>query len=162
MTWTHKPLEFAELAGATQLYLYVVGTFFAAIVLVFLLIQTVRHGFSFRPALPSVGRLTLFLIVALVVSSMAQLVWSTCVWGRLYHTPDYVFGYLPFVPITQEELDGEFAGQTGSLNGVTLLYLNLLWSGLTFVVWLLSYWLYRLLRPTGARRHGIPTTQLAS
>ncbi len=162
MNWTHKPLELSELAGAPQLYVYMVGIAFAAIIFVFLVVQTIRHGFAFRPALPSVGRLTLFLIVLLAVSAVAQMIWSSFVWGRLYHTPDYVFGYLPFVPITQHELDTKFAGQAGSLNGVTLMHVNLIWSLLTLGVWALSYWIYRRLRPRFSHQQRLPHSRLTA
>jgi hypothetical protein len=136
-------MRFPAVLETTQIYLYMVGGMFALVVLGVLLVQTVRHGFRIRLALPSVTRVTCFLVVLLLVGAIGQIVWTSYIWGRLYYSADYVFGYLPMLPISQSEIDAEFGGQQGALNGVTLTELNTIWLIITAIVWGVAILIYR-------------------
>lgn len=125
------------------LYFVLVGLFHLAIFLV--------GGLAFAPIairqrdvfLRRVGRLGLFLGLALIVGSVANGVWSCAIWGRLYVSTDYVFDFTPFWPITQKVIDAPFANLRGQLLGVSLLQLQLVWFLFAACTWTVCIFLYR-------------------
>lgn len=143
-----------------QTYLYVVGAIYAFVALLVLVVLILRNRFKIRPAVPSAGKVTLFLILLLGFGAIGQAIWSTCVWGRLYYTSGSVFGYLPFLPVTRKELGFALADQTVALNQISLTGLNLIWLAVTLLVWGGSIYCYRRLRGSG-KWPGIPSTSNA-
>lgn len=140
-------MTFLEALASTPSHLILIGGSYVCLVFGWLLVATFQNGLSIREALPSTWNLTLFMILLLGFGVIAEVVWSTCVWGRFYHSTDLVVSYIPFIPITRHELDFEFAGQRGSLNGVSLTQVNLIWFAVSLVVWVSAVVSYRRLRP---------------
>lgn len=99
----------------------------------------------------SASRVGIFLILLLFYGAIGQIIWNSAVFGKLYYSTDYVFGYLPFYPITQAEINAEFAGERGALlNGSSLWTVNSVWSIITACVWItatLSYYAIRSKKP---------------
>jgi hypothetical protein len=144
-------MTFLEALASTPSHLIVIGGSYACFVFAWLFIATFRNGLSIRAALPSTWNLTLFLILLLSFGIIAEVFWSSCIWGRLYHSTYYVVGYRPFFPITRHELDFEFANRRGALNGLSLTQVNLIWFAVSTVVWTCTMVTYRHLRPSSVR-----------
>jgi hypothetical protein len=88
-----------------------------------------------------VGRLGLFLGLLLVVGSLLNALWSCVVYGRFYESSDYVFGFLPFWPLTKYWI--EMHGDDGQLMNVPL-QLQFIWFVFTASTWGFTIFLYRL------------------
>ena len=139
-------MPLGEATLTTLLYLMLVGMFYLAIVVaVAAPACLLRHRFYLRPALRTLWRVFAFLVILLVVGAVAQYFWTTAIWGRFYYSTDYVYGYMPFLPMTQRIIDFEFGGKRGALNGISLTTLNLIWLAFTIPVWALTIQIYRRL-----------------
>ena len=139
-------MPFGEAAITTYLYLILVGAFYLAIVItVAAPVCLFRHRFGLRPSFRALWRVLAFLSLLLVVGGVAQFVWTTAIWGRFYYSTDYVYGYMPLLPMTQRIIDFQFASRRGALNGISLTTLNLIWLAFTIPVWALTIQIYRRL-----------------
>lgn len=137
-------MSLAEATETTLFYFVIVGVFYMAlVVLIGAPVCFLRHRFEVRPALRALWRFFAFLVLLLGVGAIAQNFWTTAIWGHFYYSTDYVYGYMPFLPMTQWTIDLEFAGQRGALNGISLTTLNLIWLSVTIPVWALTIWAYR-------------------
>jgi hypothetical protein len=90
-----------------------------------------------------VGRFGLFMISFLLVGSVFNGLWSCLIYERFYDSANYVFGFIPFWPLTKnwvEMYDGH-----GQLLDVTL-GLHFFWCLFAAATWILSMILYRLVR----------------
>lgn len=135
MNWEYQPMSALEATSSATIYL-VYGAF-AHLMLALVCAPFIFAGTRFNPqrTWQILLKLICFMLVLLLFGTGAAFAWSTCVWGRFYYSTDYVFGYLPVVPITQAEIDASFAGRIGSLNGVTLTFINTIWTLFSIVVW---------------------------
>jgi len=139
MPWNHFPREcliYFVFAGILHLGAFVIGC------LVLVILPRRQAG-----TLPRrIGKLALFTGLLLVVGSLFNGLWSCLVWGRLYHSTDYVFDFSPLWPITQEVIDMPFGDQRGQLLGVTLIQLQGVWLLFAFATWGVTAFLYRTIR----------------
>jgi len=144
--------------GTTPFYLVMVGVFYLVLIVavgvpVCLAWSRLRH----QPAIGAIRRVLLFFTILLLVGAVAQILWTTLIWGRFYYSTDYVFGYMPFLPITQAEIDAPFGTLRGELRGISLTSLNLIWLAFTIPVWILTIHIYRR-RVRGSTAATLPTT----
>ena len=137
-------MSLAEAPVTTLLYLMLVGGFYLALVtFVCCPVCLIRHGFRTRSSLAAIWRAVIFFALLLIFGALAQFIWTTTIWGRFYYSTDYVYGYMPFIPMTQRIIDFEFAGKRGALNGISLTTLNCIWLAITIPVWACTVWAYR-------------------
>jgi hypothetical protein len=99
-----------------------------------------------------IGHLGLFLIVLLAVSALANGLWSCLIYNRLYHSSDYVFDFLPFVPVTMNADPPRVEGF-----GTTSIELNAVWCAFATFTWVVTIALYRVIAQRMAKRHLLRT-----
>lgn len=135
MNWEHTPQSAIEALASALLYLYLMALPHLLVVVASVPIVAVASSFDWSRIKQRLFKVSIFVLVLLISGAAGVFVWSTFVWGRFYYSTDYVFGYLPVVPITQSEIDAPFGGKTGALNGVSLAFINMLWALLSVGVW---------------------------
>ena len=93
-----------------------------------------------------IGRLGLFLVLFLIVSSLLNGVWSCLIWNHLYHSSDYIFDFTPVWPITWGMITRPFGNEQGQLLGVSLFQLQMIWFLFAASSWGITILLYRWIR----------------
>jgi hypothetical protein len=87
-----------------------------------------------------VGRFGLFLVLFLVMGSLVHGLWSCLIWNRFYHSSDYVFDFIPFVPVTTTVEAMRVDGY-----GTSTIELNFIWFAFAAMTWIITVVLYRLI-----------------
>ena len=96
---------------------------------------------SLRGSATTFARLAILFFFVSVLGAVVQIPWSTLIYGRFYVSADYVFGYLPFMPVTQAEIDRPFGDSVGALNDISITWLIIIWAAFTLPVWIGAIWL---------------------
>jgi hypothetical protein len=95
-----------------------------------------------------IGHLGLFLILFLIVGSIFNGVWACFIYNHLYHSADYIFDFIPLLPVTMNA----DAPQV-SAYGTTLAELNIIWFLFAAATWAVAIGLYQfILREMKAKR----------
>ena len=77
----------------------------------------------------------------------ANLLWDTFVFETLYTSTDYVFDFIPFLPITQGYIDRPWGDQTGHIfHGLSILHIQILWFLFALATWMTTIFLYYRVR----------------
>ena len=81
----------------------------------------------------------LFLLLFLIVGSLANGIWGCLIYNRLYHSVDYIFDFTPFWPVTLN-VDRPHVEGYGTTPG----QLNAIWFTFAAFTWAVTVALYRL------------------
>jgi len=77
----------------------------------------------------------------------ANLLWDIFVFETIYTSTDYVFDFIPFMPITQGYIDRPWGDQTGHIfYGLSILHVQALWFFFAFATWMTTIFLYSQIR----------------
>ena len=159
MDWSHQTAPWNTFPQECLYYLF-------PGLLIHLIVLVISLGlilvFSSSRCYPTrISTILVFNVVFLFLSMLANGIWSCQVWGNLYYSTDYISDFSPLYPIRQAVIDMPFGHQVGSLNGISLLNLNLTWMIFTVITWVASILvarsiiysncLTRRIRPTASR-----------
>ena len=152
MQWSHQSAPWNSFIPESLFYL-IPGliTHAAFFVLSLILIQPFTRS-RFYPN--KISTILIFNLVFLFVSMTSNGFWSCSVWGYLYFSTDYISDFSPFYPIRQSVIDMTFGEQVGSLNKITLVELNWIWSLYAISTWSLSYFLTRIILSKSTNKNG--------
>jgi hypothetical protein len=135
--WSEFPAECLWYLRATSA-LHLVAFGVGAMVSAFLFQKQPGHF------LRRICRLTVFLAVFLVVGALFNGLWSCLIYGRFYHSSDYLCGFIPFWPFTKYWM--EMRDSDGQLMEVPL-KMDFFWLLFTASTWGVTILLYRLFAP---------------
>jgi hypothetical protein len=145
-------LPWSEFPAECLWYLVPMCIFHLAVFIVGCLILIASSQRSQRSTLKCrVARFGLFVALFLFVGSLFNGLWSCLIYVRFYHSSDYVFGFIPFLPLTRGWL--EMRDDSGQLISNIPLHLHLFWLLFTAGTWGVTVLSYRLLlrkRPLNA------------
>jgi hypothetical protein len=102
-------------------------------------------AFARKPAgtlMRRIRRFGLFMILLLSAGALFNGFWSCLIYGRLYHSSDYLFGFIPFWPLWQQWV--EIPDGQGQLMSVPLT-LHIFWFLFTAGTWSFTVIVYRLI-----------------
>lgn len=101
---------------------------------------------------------TAFNALLWLCGTATNFLWGTFVFGRLYTSTDYVFDFIPFLPITQAHIDRPWANETGHIfHGLNILHIQGLWFLFALATWLAAIYLYSRTRKIWSK-NGIEQT----
>src|ERR1043166_3494406 len=137
--WTEFPTEcFYYLCFMSVVHLVALGVGSAILAA----LSSKQRGAKLR----RIRRFALYNGLLLLVGSIFNGLWSCLIWDRLYDSTDYVFDFIPFLPIGHWALDRPWGDERGRLLGVSLSQLQLVWLLFAAGTWGSATLLYRLVR----------------
>jgi len=99
-TFDPRPIPWNEFPAECLWYLVPMSVVH---LVVFIVVCSLLAILSWRQAnkmFRRIGRFGLFMILLLLVGALFNGFWSCTVYGRFYRSSDYVFGFIPFWPLT--------------------------------------------------------------
>ena len=76
-----------------------------------------------------------------------NLLWDTFVFETFYTSTDYIFDFIPFLPITQGYIDRPWGDQTGHIfHGLNIFHIQALWFLFAFATWMATIYAYSHIR----------------
>jgi hypothetical protein len=134
--WSDFPTEcllYLATMSILHLAIFMVG---CLILVTFALLRKRRDTLKRR-----IGHFGAFIALFLLVGSCFNGLWSCLVYGRFYTSADYVFGFIPFLPLTKSWV--EMYDDQGQLMRVPF-QLHVIWLLFAAGTWSVTVILYRL------------------
>lgn len=97
-----------------------------------------------------------FNVMLLVCGTLANLLWDRLIFRNVYVSMDYIFDFLPFLPITQKLIDTPWGHQTGAIYlGMNIFHVQAIWFAFAFATWMTTIYLYARVRKFWMRKEVI-------
>ncbi|MGI6100599.1 MAG: hypothetical protein GX174_04835 [Lentisphaerae bacterium] len=124
-------------------YGHVMGLFHLALVAVALILALPWRFVSKQKYVIFARGFFVFNATLWLCGMVANLLWDTFIFGRLYTSTDYVFDFFPFFPITQGYIDRPWGDETGQIfHGLNIRHIQLIWLLFACITWLATFFLY--------------------